>query len=747
MKDTAKRLPTRAALWLSVALLTLTAASSAAIQSDRSTSPIPLQEAARGRAEAQASRRTVPAQGTEILWDQYGIPHIFAADHESLFHAYGYAQMEAHSELLVRLYAQARGRGAEFYGDADLASDRWVRTNGIPQKGARWAEQQTPAFGPLIRAFAAGLNAWAGEHPDLLSAAAKAVLPLTVEDVYAHGLRIIHYDWLTSENSVYAKARREVVETHGSNGWAIGPSKSASGNAMLLSNSHLPWAGQDTYFEVQLTAPGVTSYGAVWVGFPVLRQCFTEFVAWTQTTNGPTGADVYRLTLKDGGYLLDGQTRAFDVEEQVIKVRQADGTLRDEPLRIRRSVHGPVFSDRRGVTVALRVVPADRPRMFEQFWRMGLARNLDEWRDAMRMQQLPIFHTVYADRDGHIMYVYNAAPPVRAHGDHAYWNGVIPGDRADLISSDRIVPFDELPQVIDPPGGWVQNCNDSPWTSTHPMALDPAKFAAYIAPPPSQTQRSMRSIRLLSQPGRITLADLKAMKLSTRSEIADRFVDDLVAAARQSGMAKAMEAADVLAKWDRQGETASDGTLLFLRFMQAAGNAFQSIGGYAVPADPRQPLTTPRGFADQARAARLLEAEARRLESEYDTLHVIWGDVVRLRRGSLDLPGNGVPGTLGGIRTIGTGPFVDGRAQIQGGDTFYAVLEFQKNGPPVGEALLGYGNWSRVGSKHVDDQLALASQKKMRPIVRTRAEIEKQLENRKVFGGDPARTVSPRAGA
>ena len=674
-----------------------------------------------------------PTKGTEVLWDHYGIPHIYAPDHESLFYAYGYAQMEGHAELLVRLYAQARGRGAEFYGDSFLESDRWVRTNSIPQKAKAWAAGQTSEFGPLIRAFAAGLNAWAAEHPDLMSAAAKAVLPLTPEDVYAHGLRIIHYDWLTSQNNVRTKMRREEVETHGSNGWAIAPSKSASGNAMLLSNSHLPWGDSDTYFEVQLTAPGVTSYGAVWVGFPVLRQTFTEFVGWTQTTNGPTGADVYRLTLREGGYVLDGATKRFDVEQQIIKIKQADGTLRDEPLTIRRSVHGPLFTDRRGVTVALRVVAADRPRMFEQFWRMGLARNLDEWRNAMRMQQLPIFHTMYADRDGHIMYVYNAAPPVRAHGDHQFWNGVIPGDRSDLIATDKIVPFDQLPQVLDPPTGWVQNCNDSPWTSVHPMAIDPKNFLPYIAPPPSLTQRAQRSIRLLSQPGKISLDDLKEMKLSTHSEIAEHFVDDLVAAARQSGSAKGKEAAEILAKWDRKGETTSDGTFLFFRFMQAAGNNFQNIGGYGVGPDPRQPLTTPRGFADPAKAVALLESEARRLENEYDTMHVIWGDVIRLRKGALDLPGNGIPGTLGGIRTVGVGPFVDGKAQIQSGDTFYAVIEFSKTGPPKGEALLGYGNWSRVGSKHVDDQLALASQKKMRPILRVREEIERNLETRKVF--------------
>ena len=96
---------------------------------------------------------------------------------------------------------------------------------------------------------------------------------------------------------------------------------------------------------------------------------------------------------------------------------------------------------------------------------------------------------------------------------------------------------------------------------------------------------------------------------------------------------------------------------------------------------------------------------------------------------------SGTPKKICGLnfRTINTGPFVDGKTEINGGDTFYAVLEFSKTGPPRGEALLGYGNWSRVGSKHVDDQLALASQKKMRPILRTRQAIESQLESRTAF--------------
>jgi acyl-homoserine-lactone acylase len=673
----------------------------------------------------------VPEKGTEILWDRYGIPHIFAPDHASLFYAYGYAQMEAHSELLLRLYTQARGRAAEFYGESYVDSDRWVRINGIPERAKQWAAEQSPEFAQLLRAFAAGINAWGKEHTADLSSPAKAALPVTAEDVVAHGMRVIHFDWLVNAAKVETRVRRATAEVHGSNEWAIAPSRSASGHALLLSNSHLEWGDMHTYFEVQLTAPGVTSYGAVWVGFPVLRQCFTDWLGWTQTTNDPNGGDLYRLTLREGGYVLDGAVKPFETERQVIKVRQGDGSLRDQPLVIRRSLHGPLVVDRDGVAIALRVTGLDRPRLFEQFWRMGLAHNLAQFQDAMHMQQLPIFNTAYADREGHIMYLYNAAPPVRSRGDYRFWNGIVPGDDSSLIWSSKIVPYAELPKVIDPPTGWVQNCNDTPWTSAYPMLLDPAKFAPYIAPPSGLTTRAQRSIRVLSQPGKISLADLKADKLSTHVETADHFLNDLVALGRKLGTEKAKQAAAILDAWDRAADNNSDGTLLFWRFMQAAGQNFQAIGGYAVPADDHQPLTTPRGFADPARTAALLDTVANGVEREYGGLHVRWGDVLRFRRGGVDLPGNGAPSALGAIRTVNPGRFEDGKAPGISGDTYFAVIEFSN--PVKAEALLGYGNWSRQGSKHVSDQLPLLSRREMRPVWRARAEIEANLEGRKEF--------------
>ncbi len=673
-----------------------------------------------------------PAKGTEILWDRFGIPHIFAPDRASLFYAYGYAQMEAHAELLIRLYTQSRGRAAEFYGEEYLDSDKWVRVNGIPERAKTWASQQSPEFAPLLAAFVDGLNAWGKEHSDSLSPAARAQFPFRPEDVLAHGLRVIHYDWLVNAAQVDARVKRARLDMHGSNEWAIAPSHSANGHAMLMSNSHLQWSDIHTYFEVQLTAPGVTSYGAVWVGIPVLRQCFTDYVGWTQTTNNPDGASLYRLTLEDGGYLLDGTVHPFEVTKQVIKVKQKDGSLRDEPFTIRRSVHGPLVVDHGDTAIALRVTALDRPRWFEQFWKMGLAHNFDEFQAALRMQQLPLFNTAYADRDGHIMYLYNATVPVRQRGDYAFWGGVVPGDTSALIwDPAKIVPYDQLPKVIDPPSGWVQNSNDAPWTSAYPMLLDSSKFAPYLAPPVSITTRAQRGIRTLSGPRKMTFEDVKAGKLSTHVETADQYLDDLVAAAREEGTDRAKRAAEVLAAWDRAADNDSDGTLIFYRFLSGAGPDFSSIGGTVVPFDEHRPLDTPRGFKDPSKAAALLDTVAADIEKQYGSLHVKWGDVARLRRGKSDLPGNGAPSLMGAIRTLDLGPFVDGKAEGVHGDTFFAVVEFST--PIHAEALLGYGNWSKAGSKHIDDQLPLFSKKQMRPVWKTRADIEANLESRKIF--------------
>src|SRR5580693_8793569 len=120
----------------------------------------------------------------------------------------------------------------------------------------------------------------------------------------------------------------ETPEDIGSNGWAIAPSHTAAGKTLLLGNPHLSWGGWQTYYEIQLTAPGIDLYGASQVGFPVLRFMFSDYLGFNQTVNSVDAVDLYRIEKKDGGYVFDGAVHSFEKDKHDLKVRQADGSFK-----------------------------------------------------------------------------------------------------------------------------------------------------------------------------------------------------------------------------------------------------------------------------------------------------------------------------------------------------------------------------------------------------------------------------------
>ena len=105
---------------------------------------------------------------TEILWDTWGVPHIYAPSDVEVFKALGWAQAKAHGNLLLQLYGIARGRAAEYWGEKYLESDKLLGRMGFPRQAAGWAEQQTPAMKANLEAFVAGVNAYAEAHLETL---------------------------------------------------------------------------------------------------------------------------------------------------------------------------------------------------------------------------------------------------------------------------------------------------------------------------------------------------------------------------------------------------------------------------------------------------------------------------------------------------------------------------------------------------------------------------------------------------
>lgn len=662
------------------------------------------------------------AGAPEILWDTWGVPHINASTAEGLFYAFGWAQMHSHADLILTLYGEARGRAAEYWGKDHLDSDKFLHTMAVPARAQAWYEAQSSAERARLDAFVAGMNAYVRVHRERIADRVATVLPVQATDVLAHLQRAVHLTFLAGGAVPQAQTWQEAM---GSNGWAIGPSHSATGNALLLANPHLAWSGLFTWFEAQLSGPEVNIYGAALVGMPILAIAFNDHLGWTHTVNPIAGISLYELSLTEDGYQWDQEEHDFTTDILHLKIKQEDGSLQGEELVVRCSVHGPVVARKGDKALALCVTGLDQPHLFDQYWDMARATTLAEFETALQRLQMPMFNVIYADQEGHILYLFGGRVPVRDHGDWAYWQRTVPGHSSATLWNETH-PYDALPQVVDPPTGWVQNANDPPWYSTFPPVLDPEAFPFYMAPR-GLDLRPQRALRMLLEDKKISFEKLVQYKHSTRVELADRILDELIPAARQYGGKLAKEAARVLKKWDRQTEAGSQGAVLFLAWFQEVGQA-----AFAHPWDADDPLGTPRDLEDPVTAAAALESTAATVKAAYGRLDVPWGEIYRIRYAGKDLPANGGWDPLGIIRNAWFGAAdQEGRYALTGGDSYIAVVEFSN--PVHAEVLLAYGNATQLDSPHRGDQLELFVQKALRPVWRTRELVEAHLECREVL--------------
>ena len=667
----------------------------------------------------------------EILWDSFGVPHIYAKTEEGGFYGFGYAQAQSHGNLLLRMYGESRARAAEYWGEKYESQDKWLVANDVPARSVQWFRQQTPQMQKNLEAFAAGINAYAAAHPDRIAAEVKVVLPLKGVDIIAHAQRLMNFGYIASDRKVLADP--SINEAGGSNAWAVAPSRSASGKAMLLANPHLPWApSQLTYYEAQITAPGLAIYGATQVGLPVLRFGFNNDLGFTNTVNTMQGFTSYRLTLEGNGYRFDGKVLPFKSETKSYKVKQADGTLKTVSFEQKSTVHGPVFTLPDGKTViALKVAGLDRSGVLEQYLDMGKARDWATFEKALRRMQVVMFNIIYADRAGHILYLDNGLLPKHASGDLKYWSAPVPGDTSATLWKD-VHSYDDMPKLFDPATGFVQNANDPPWLATWPRALDPKAFPAYVAPVGPMSQRAQMSVKLMTKTPKISFDDFVSRKLTTTSLMAERMLPDLLAAAAGSNDADVQAATALLKDWDHRFEPDSRAALLFETWAGIfAPRNFTDQSNYAVKWTLDDPLETPRGLKDPAAAVAMLKQAVAKTKQLYGAIDRPYGDVSRFHIGDVSVPANGGFGNTGVFRTITWGPMKNGERTPVHGETWVSMVEFGTPLKAVG--LMSYGNSSQPGSKHNSDQLQLLADKKFRSLWIDRADIERHLEEETAY--------------
>jgi acyl-homoserine-lactone acylase len=658
---------------------------------------------------------------TEILWDNYGVPHIYSKTNAGMYYAFGWAQMHNHADLMLQLYGEARGRAAEYWGQWYLRSDETIQKFNLGQVSQKVYEEQHLEYKSYLDAFVNGINAYAKAHPEAIGERYKQVLPVTPQDVIAHTINVISLEFVAPE-SIYASIRATLP---GSNAMAIAAARSASKHAMLMANPHLYWGGSNTFFEAHLNAPGFNAYGATLLGMPVLAIAFNNNLGWTHTVNPNTASTRYELTLKNNGYLLDGAVAPFETRTATIKIKQHDGTMKEEQLVCKYAKQGPVIGEKKDKAYAVRIAGLGNAFFNEQYHKMAKAANFAEFESAVKMLQMPMFNVIYADRAGNIMYLDGGDFPVRTEGDFGFWHDKVDGTSSKYIWT-KTLPYKDLPKVFDPATGFVQNANDGPWTCTYPTVLDPKKFPPYIAPAGALFPRDFReqhAVNMVKDNHSITFDQLISYKLNTELETADRFLDDLLKAADQYPDSIGLKAAKILKLWDRHADADSRGAILFIQWW----NDMNPESIYKNKWEFDKPVTTPNGLKNPQYSVKMLKQAANEMMKKFGSLDAPWGEFNRFRSGAIDLPGNGAPSTYGSYRAIEYQQD-KGKFKAVAGDSYVAITEFST--PIKAMVSLSYGNASQPGNKHVGDQLKLMSEKKLRPALLRRDEILKNLEEK-----------------
>ena len=656
------------------------------------------------------------AADVTVYRDTYGVPHIFAKNEETLYFAFGYAQAEDHIVPMLRNYLTATGNMAGVFGEEFLLSDCRARIFRLREMAAINYTNLDPSVRLMLESFASGVNYYISTHRTTVPAWTRQVEPA---DVIALMKYFVHlYYQLDFQNVV-----NQIPQ--GSNACVVSAGRSASGKAMLLGDPHLPWSGLTQLYEAHLRCPGLNVSGATFFGLPVILIGHNERIAWTITGNRPEVADVFAEQLSHArpNYYRDGMTEVpIERVEEKIPVANPAGP-RTETRIFLYTRRGPVINVVGDVAYAVSLSGWRDASPLTGWYLINKAAGLSEFKTALATQNIPVFNFLYADVTGNIYYVYNGNVPIKS--ELLARDAPVPGWTLESQWTG-FMPFDELPQTENPPSGFLMNCNNPPWFSTRDSDIFPARFPKYLSNDPV-TYRGQRMMALLADDTSITVDELKALPWDDYVLIAEMAKPFIFATVKQLEMAAPARAtglkpaADVIAKWDNLCDVDNTGTALFHAWFAAYCRFFPAV----TPAElvPHMAAPTPQ---EMDAAVRALEEAMAFLWKEYGRLDVRWGNIHRMRRGSLETDIGGA-GLIDPLNQIVEGDFVERVSYAGGGHAFVMVAHMTE--PVEAFTIVPFGSSENPRSTHYADQMPLFARGRLKPAFFTENDVFMNLDS------------------
>ncbi len=682
-----------------------------------------------------------------ILRDTWGVPHIFGVTDADAAFGLAYAHAEDDFRTTQETLVAANAALASVYGRDSAPIDYMVHLLRIwDVVEARYETDLSLETRRLLEAYAEGLNHYAALHPDEVllpelfpvdgkDIVAGSVLksPLffgldsTIAELFAdsrqHEVSSKALSWtgITDWLSPRDPGAGLVQQSIGSNTLAVSPVRSADGATFLAVNSHQPWQGAVTWYEAHVHSDeGWDAVGGLFPGSPVIIHGHNRALGWAFTVNYPDLADVYVLKINPQNpdqYLFDGEWLDLEKRQAPIRVRlfgKLRITVQQETLW---SVYGPVVRQDHGV-YALRYAGGGLVNIWEQLYRLNKATTFEEWRAAMKDGGLPNFNVGYADRDGNIFFLYNAMLPLRAEGYD--WREYLPGDTSETLWTDYL-SFEKLPQVLNPPSGFIQNANSAPFQTTlAPWNPSPLEYSATFGIDTQMTNRALRALELLGDDPEITFEEFIQYKYdwtySQSSEMA-RFVRVIAEASFPADDRDLLAGQEILREWDLQMSPDSHGATLAaftVYFLAQEGVSTGSLG---------PPIFTPAAD-EQIRSA--FVSAVRYIVENQGSVATPWAQVNRIIRGDVDL---GLGGGRDVLHAINGDLQDDGRIKGTKGDSYILLIRWDSNGQVKSFSIHQYGSATLdQSSPHYADQAPLFARRQLKPVWLDEAEIRANLE-------------------
>lgn len=690
---------------------------------------------------APAADELVKGYDVKILRDTWGVPHIFGKTDPDVAFGLAYAHCEDDFLTIEDTMIAGRSLGGSINGVDAAAIDFIVHLLGVwDDVNAKYETDLSPETRALCEAYAEGVNYYAELHPDKVRIA--EVFPVTGKDVvvgfvfkspFFYGLDSAVLELFgperkreVSEKTASAKSidlttalasTREYLTSTlptGSNTFAIGPSRSADGSTFLAVNSHQPYTGPVAWYEAHLhSEEGWDAVGGLFPGMPLIGHGHNRDLGWAMTVNSPDLVDIYVLDINPDNpdqYLFDGEWLDFEIKEVTLAVKVSPKS--DMTMKVRRevvrSVHGPVLRQKHGV-YAIRYAGMGDIRQVEQWYRMNKATNLEEWTDAMRMQAIASLNVAYADKEGNILYLYNAKMPIRTPGYD--YEKYLPGNTSETLWQGY-VPFSDLPQVLNPESGLIQNCNSSPFrTTVGPGNPDPENYPLNLGIETHMSNRALRALEIFGGDESITKEEFYRYKYDmkySRESFMNHCMQALFTAA-DAGEIDDSEALGLLRNWDLSTHPES----------RAAALAVMTV----LPNFRGNDGTVPSAKV----LAESLDEAAARLKEKHGRIDVPWSDVNRLIRGETDLGIGGGPDILHAV--YGALDEETARYKARAGDTYVLLVDWDADGNVSSRSIHQFGSATLdESSPHYDDQAELFVRRELKPVWMDESDIRAHLE-------------------